>query len=166
MVISSPAFKFKKLNNYLTNNNTMQREIKFRGQSVDNSEWVFGSYNNEPCANITFINSDNELDAVEIIPDTVGQFTGLKDKNGVDIYEGDMFNPDSNNEEIAAVIRWDNESAKFVIHSYGYACGIGEGSQEVYDSELTISETTDLADVILEYCEVIGNIHQNPELLK
>lgn len=94
------------------------------------------------------------------------EFTGLKDKNGVDIYKGDKFRPDETNDEVESVVRWDEELARFVVDSYGYDYHIGEGSQEVYDSELSICETIDLSDLILEYCEVIGSIHSNPELIK
>lgn len=136
------------------------REIKFRALRTDGKGWVYGFYCNiqekehyilEPCA--------LGLVWTEVTPETVGQFTGLRDKNGKDIYEGDMFVPDTNNEEFKAVVRWDDDSAKFVVDSYGYNFHIGEGSQEVYDNELSICETYDIGDMSLEYCEVIGNIH-------
>lgn len=138
----------------------MNRQIKFRGLRTDGKGFSFGYYCNiqekehyilEPCA--------LGLAWTEVIPETVGQFTGLKDKNGKDIYEGDMFAPESNNEEVKVIVRWDENSAKFVVDSYGYNFHIGEGSQEVYDNELSICETNDLSDIILEYCEVIGNIY-------
>lgn len=87
------------------------------------------------------------------------QFTGLHDKNGVEIYEGDQFAPDTDNDEVKSVVRWDETFAKFVVDIYGYDFYIGEGSQEVYDNELSICDTTDLGDMNLEYCEIIGNTH-------
>lgn len=107
----------------------------------------------------------NYSDEPMLMPTGLGQlireeYTGLKDKNGTKIYEGDMFEPDETNEEVKSVVSWDEYNAKFVVDSYGYEMHIGEGSQEVYNSDLSICDTVDLCDIILDRCEVIGNIHE------
>lgn len=65
----------------------MNREIKFRGKRVDNGEWVYGDYCKLPNFNIVFLNEKNELDAVQVIPETVGQYIGRYDNNLKEIYE-------------------------------------------------------------------------------
>jgi len=123
------------------------REIKFRGLRIDNKEWAYGYYTvSHYCSqgsHATIQTSLHESAKVEL--HSLGQFTGLSDKNGTEIYEGDKFVPDTINEEVKAVVRWDEDSAKFVVDSY--------------DGELSICDANDLGHMILEHCEVIGNIH-------
>lgn len=144
------------------------REIKFRGQRVDNKEWVYGYYCLNPHFNRAEIFSfDNGRGYVyDVIPETVGQYTGLKDKNGNEIYEGDI------------VKCWDN-SAEYA--SWGFDkvhIGVIEYTPDCYSLKIPGKQTVDTPaykhwdnPVYLEHwsnaenIEIIGNIHSNPSLL-
>lgn len=125
------------------------REIKFRGKRLDNGEWLYGSllvsHFKDDKKERYFITqfSGNYTFEHEVNPATVGQFTGLKDKNGKEIYEDDILFDESG---VYAV----------VCYSMGTFCvDFGEGFDLQYFTE-----------GIHEICDVVGNIHDNPELLK
>ena len=122
------------------------REILFRGRRVDNGEWETGSLvyarmgTSEEQASIA-----DKMTAYHtpVIPETVGQYTGLTDKNGNKIFEGDIIHGFGGN----FAVRWSPEICSFVA---------GEGRRIL--PAMTYGT--------MKSFEVIGNIYDNPELLK
>lgn len=115
------------------------REIKFRAKRLDNGEWIYGDLHlHSPFPHIHSTRGDK----AKIDTDTIGQFTELKDKDSKDIYEGDI------------VIRHGRGVAKdrqgVVLYHYGQ-----------FVVSILCPLYYDIQDI-----EVIGNIHDNPELLK
>ncbi len=127
-------------------------EHKFRGKRIDNGKWVYGyylKYQPEPFLDIhttpaydAIMEDGNALNKVH--PDSVGMWTGLKDKSGVafDWYEGDLLELDAGASGTHAIF-WDDKGACFM-------CG----------EELLVNVSGDYNT------KVVGNITDNPELLK
>lgn len=141
------------------------RRIKFRGKCVADSkyagQWVYGGYSEpqEDCKQneglITVYLGGSSTCKYHVIPNTVGQFTGLRDSIGREIYEGDIIRSfDSKGEPIIHYLLYDNEEAGFVAILKGSAKG-DFGYGRCYQQWITECEK-----------EVIGNVHDNPELLK
>lgn len=136
------------------------RTIKFRGQFVykntqtGENDWVYGDLVQYP-EHIGKHRIVNEGINREVLAYTVGQFTGLHDKNGKEIYEGDIIRSfDSKGESVIHYIQYDDEEAGFVAAFKGSRKGdFGYGRCD--QRWITNCEK-----------EVIGNIHDNLELLK
>jgi uncharacterized phage protein (TIGR01671 family) len=134
------------------------REIKFRGKRIDNGEWVISyairNYGENAWENlkgkIYLLEDILNPKWIEVIPDTIGQYTGLKDKNDVEIYEGDFVEDKQKN---IFLIQYDEMISGF------------------YPFNVALSSIDEFDDINIEYIssseyKKIGNIHDNPELLQ
>lgn len=139
----------------------MNREIEFRGQCVLNGEWLYGdleySRKDKDVVRIHTYNDDGSYkQQCLVVPDTVGQFTGLVDKNGVKIFEGDIVckRDLTFNLQYKGVVVYNSSTGCFRIHSEnkGTTMRIGFEASDVYnDGKCTVPVKYDY--------EVIGNIH-------
>ena len=143
------------------------REILFRGKRVDNGEWANGNYVEKihyydgselPCIQVVMQKpsvADRfvpcfETELVEVIPETVGQFTGLTDKNRQKIFEGDILRDGKGCDGVVTYI--ESVACFMAVCDMNDAWGLNEGDPKRPPQ--------------LQYTEIIGNIHDNPELLK
>lgn len=136
------------------------RTIKFRGKTKQ-GEWVTGYYVGKsslnevailPPPNVNYdIGYINDSECYYCIADTIGQFTGLYDKNGKEIYEGDILRFGNSPSRVCEV-KWNERITAFCIRFY-FECNLGVRPL----GEWVICERS---------VAIIGNIHDNPELLK
>lgn len=151
----------------------MDREIKFRGRSYDGI-WMFGYLMPAPrpqihpsCKHIisavphTIKSVDRGL--YEVNEDTIGQYTGLKDKSGVEIYEGDILRTEGlkilngscvHSIDISEVVWCDDSCGFSAIEQKSIIAGKEKQQMGIFYM---------MPDA--EECEVIGNIHDNPDLI-
>jgi hypothetical protein len=123
------------------------REILFRGKSI-HGEWIYGyycpkPYSHFPCEATIFPSEtiDRDWHGEMVDPSTIGQFTGLEDKLGTKIFEGDVIDDLG----VEYIVVFDSDYAQF------------RGKFDGWNAEISH---------IASRCEVIGNIHDNPELLE
>jgi uncharacterized phage protein (TIGR01671 family) len=143
----------------------MTREIEFRG--FDGTKWYYGDLEYNRKTNVARIHIYEEDGSYcrqyTISPDTVGQFTGMRDKNGRKIYEGDVVRKRdlTFNLQYKGVVVYNSAIGCFRIHSEnnGITMRMGFESSDVYeDGKCTVPVKYDY--------EVIGNIYDNFDLMK
>lgn len=119
------------------------RDIEFRGK-LNNGEWAYGNLEVKTDKVCIITPDDTPLGKYgQVIPETVGQYTGLTDKNGTKIFEGDILAIGENGK------RYQTVSVSFK-----------DGAFRVSHYAINLLESRNIES------EVIGNIHDNPELLK
>jgi len=149
------------------------REIKFRGKRVDNGEWVEGSLfnkikldrkGNHIIETNIYVRFPERMDYFrftgyivyneyyEVIPETVGQFTGLKDKNGKEIYEGDIIESNGIDGYCLWLVKFTEEPSSCVM---GFIC-----------EPINREDISPVHNHVWYKGEIIDNIYDNPELLE
>ena len=122
------------------------RAIEFRGKRYSNGQWVYGDLCRHKDGTCTICGKADDF-GYEVNPETVGQFTGLHDKNGKEIYEGDIIRTYGNNFTYEVI--YNEKSAAFIGKLNSRVFGL----LDLYESDTVCRG-------------IIGNIHDNPELLK
>ena len=130
------------------------RTIKFRGKSILTDEWFYGDLVHSADKKRTgiLVNDKDSYDECEVVPETVGQFTGLMDKNGKEIYEGD-------------IVEWEEDNRKYVVKFWEgmFYASVKEYNEGIFGGFPLHAFTQGDEGY---RCEIVGNIHDNTELLK
>lgn len=125
------------------------REILFRGKATENygkykiGDWIYGNFVEGMNKNDCCINPKRTVHHIQVDPETVGQYIGLKDNKQERIFEGDIFKLSTWYGEDFGIVHWDEERAEFYV----------ETKKDFYDMVAIPSET-----------EIVGNMWDNPEL--
>lgn len=132
------------------------RTLKFRAQDIASNKWLYGDirhHKNDVCI---FEQGGNKGEQVK--PESVGQFTGLKDKNGVEVYEGDIIEWTETHYHAIGVVAWREQIG---IKDTEAAYNVGWCVEEYKGKVIYI-----IAPSAIPHGVIVGNAHDNYELLK
>ena len=121
------------------------REIKFRGLSLT-GDWIYGNLDNQGNMVEIFNRDDGMFSKSVVMPKTIGQYTGLKDKDGIEIYEGDILQSPKGG---VRYVKWTDTFKVFVL--------VDPTGKEI---------PMNISDYATELMKIIGNEFENKELLK
>lgn len=134
------------------------REILFHGKRADNGEWIEGDllqikYYNKPIIECKIMPQTPVSSAYPVLPETVGQYTGLTDKNGKRIFEGDICKFKRFNDVHVGKVVFNMTTASFIMWYQPIVGAYGEKATQ----KMLLS--------VCDNIEAVGNIHDDPELL-
>lgn len=131
----------------------MEHIIKFRGKGLIHNQWIYGGIGEDWNNLVSILPKENWAKGGYVDKNTVGQFSGLPDKNGKEIYEDD-------------IVRWEHDNKLYVIRfqSGMFYASVEECNERIYGG-FPLHYFTDTAEEGFK-CEIVGNIHDNPELIK
>ena len=139
------------------------RTIKFRGKKIENGEWLYGDLvqDDRDCYYI-YPNDCGGLYANnKVNTKTIGQFTGLHDKNGKEIYEGDIVTMFANINKLSDPML-SNAEPKYCLTTIVY----DDAAFKITFEGKPDAVLNHYSGAMVKNMEVVGNIHDNPELLK
>ena len=151
------------------------REILFRGKRKDSDEWKEGSYVYQHGCHMIYlpdgVDGEYGFDYYHVNPETVGQFTGLTDKNGKKIFEGDILLAKVYETKTENVPVWGKNKVRTgnkidVVWTVEYKNFMTSCGYFIYGKDRRFHRLLTNSVIFNNDCEVIGNIHDSPELLE